>query len=202
MKVIIVRHGQTDENIKKTIAGQAVNSTLNETGVLQAKKLGHHLKNEKIDVAYASDQIRAAHTAEHILEFHPSVTLIKDVNLRERHYGEFEGQPADTAKIAAEQSGLPFEFFRPVGGESHHDVFERIGGFFDGLFKKHKDETVLIVSHGRAISLLLLKILEKPIHKENQELHRPENTGFTVLEIFEGKPAVVHKINSREHLDE
>ena len=201
MKVIIVRHGQTGDNVRKVIAGQGIDSVLNVEGIEQAKKIAKYLGSEKIDVAYVSDQTRAVQTLEHILEFHPSVVVTKDKSLRERHYGELEGQPSHTAKDAAKESGLPYHLFRPKGGESHADVHKRIGDFFKTLFKKHKDQTVLIVSHGRAISLLLVGILDKPLDEEHQEAHRPENTGLTILEIFEGKPPKVLTLNSLEHLN-
>lgn len=201
MKVIIVRHGQTDENINKVIAGQGIDSLLSEGGVQQAKKLGLHLKKEKIDVAYVSDQKRAVQTLEHILEHHLSVKAVKDKDLRERSYGEFEGMLSKEAWETMEKSPLAFELVKPKGGESTTEVHKRVGKFFNSLLDKHKDETVLIVSHGRAIALLLLHILDKPIYKENQEAHRPGNTGVAILEIVEGKPVRVHKLNSLEHLN-
>lgn len=201
MKVIIVRHGQTDENAKGLVAGGGTEALLTAEGVLQAKKLGHWLKNEKIDVVYASDQKRAIHTAEHILEHHPLLKAIKHKSLRERHYGEFEGKPDAIRDAAYEKSLLPFELFKPKGGESCIEVYDRVTKFFSKISKKHTDDTVLIVGHGRTIALLLLKIFDKPIHKENQEEHKPKNTGVAILEIIEGKPVKVHALNNLEHLN-
>ncbi len=201
MKVIIVRHGQTDENVKKLVAGGGTEALLTAEGISQAKKLAHWLKDEKIDVVYASDQKRAIHTAEHILEHHPLLKIIKHKSLRERHYGEFEGKPGEERNVAQEKSPLPFELFKPKGGESTIEVQKRVGKFFNGLSKKHKDDTVLIVAHGRVIAMLLLKIFDKPVHRENQESHKPDNTGVAILEIIEGKPVKVHKLNSLEHLN-
>ncbi len=201
MRLIIVRHGQTDDNVKKVIAGQGADTFLNANGILQAKKAGHHLRNENVNIAYVSDQSRAVQTAKEILEFHPSVKLVKDKKLRERNYGEFEGRPSREVTAAIEATALPFEHYKPKGGESHTQVQARIGKFFEGLLKKYPNGTILIVSHGRAISALLLKILDKPITKENHELHRPENTGFSIVEIFQDKPVKVHKLNSLEHLN-
>lgn len=200
MKVIIVRHGQTDENIKKLIAGQGIDSVLSEGGVEQAKKLGLHLKKEKIDMAYTSDQKRAVQTLEHILEHHPSVNAVKDKSLRERSYGEFEGMLSKEAWGIMEKSPLAFELVKPRGGESTAEVHRRVGKFFNNLLNKHKDETVLIVSHGRAIALLLLHILDKQIHKENQDAHKPGNTGVAIIEIIEDKSTKVHKLNNIDHL--
>ncbi|MDO8530103.1 MAG: histidine phosphatase family protein [bacterium] len=201
MKVIIVRHGQTDDNAKTIVSGGGSDSALSAEGVNQAKKLGHWLKNEKIDVVYVSDQRRAIHTAEHILEHHPLLKIVKHKSLRERHYGEFEGKPDAIRDAAYEKSGLPFELFKPKGGESCVEVYGRVEKFFSKLSKKHKDDTVLIVGHGRTIGLLLLKIFDKPIHEENQSAHKPANTGVAILEILEGKPVKIHKLNSLEHLN-
>ncbi len=201
MKVIIVRHGQTDENAKELVAGGGTEALLTAEGISQAKKLAHWLKNEKIDVVYASDQKRAIHTAEHILEHHPLLKIIKHKHLRERHYGEFEGKPDAMRDAAFKKSLLPFELFKPKGGESCVEVYKRAEKFFSKLSKKHKNDTVLIVGHGRTIALLLLKIFDKPIHEENQTAHKPENTGVAILEILEGKPVKVHKLNSIEHLN-
>ncbi len=99
------------------------------------------------------------------------------------------------------KSPLAFELVKPEGGESIAEVHERVGKFFNSLLNKHKDETVLIVSHGRAIALLLLHILGKPIHEENQMSHRPENTAISILEISEDKPAKIHTLNNIEHLN-
>ena len=52
MKIIIVRHAKTDENAKGADASRESEALLNEEGILQAKKLGHHLKHEKISHAY------------------------------------------------------------------------------------------------------------------------------------------------------
>ena len=201
MKVIIVRQGQTDENVNKLIAGQGIDSLLSKEGIEQAKKLGLHLKNEKIDIAYASDQKRAVQTLEHILEFHPQIKAVKDKKLRERSYGEFEGKPSKEAWEIMKKSPLAFELVKPKGGESTSDVHKRVGKFFNSLLEKHKDETVLIVSHGRAIALLLLHILGKPIHEENQTAHRPENTAIAILELSENQPVKVHTLNNLEHLN-
>jgi len=49
--------------------------------------------------------------------------------LRERGAGEFEGTPLGTVDSAAAAAGLSTRAFRPVGGESWHDVLVRASAF-------------------------------------------------------------------------
>ena len=36
---------------------------------------------------------------------------------------------------------------------------------------------------------------------DEQESHKPANTGVAILEITEGKPVKIHKLNNSEHLN-
>ncbi|MFW5852855.1 MAG: histidine phosphatase family protein, partial [Nanoarchaeota archaeon] len=92
MKLIIVRHGETFENISGICQGQS-DGTLSDKGKLQAKKVAERLKDEKIDALYSSDLQRTVDTANEILRYHPKIELKKDKLLRERYFGEFEGKP-------------------------------------------------------------------------------------------------------------
>ena len=58
MKLILVRHGETNENKNKIVQG-FLNTTLSKIGIQQAKKVANRLKDEKIDFAYSSDLDRA-----------------------------------------------------------------------------------------------------------------------------------------------
>ncbi len=86
---IIVRHGETEWNIKGIRQGN-LDSRLTEKGVTQAKALAQRLAREKFSALYSSDLGRAVHTAKEIaaLTGHEIVT---DARLRERHLGNFSG---------------------------------------------------------------------------------------------------------------
>ena len=175
MKVIIVRHAQTDENVGG--GGLAVRTSevlLNSEGILQAQKLGEHLKGEKISYAYASPQKRAVHTAEHILRHHPHITMRYVEDLREQD---------------------------KKGGESRVQLQARSTKFFHELSQQHPNDTVLVVSHGGTLGVLLLHILEKELTEENYRAHQPKNTEYTMVEIFDDGKKKIHSLNSRQHLD-
>lgn len=202
MKVIIVRHAQTSENVKGGDAERNSEALLTEEGILQAKKLGQYLKDHRITHAYTSPQKRAIHTAEEILAYHVDAELDHVDDLREQNLGKLSALPKNVIRQLHKQAGLPFADFRPEQGESYTDLQKRAAKFFHELLKKHKKEdVVLIVTHGGTLGMLLLYILEKEITQENYKAHKSQNTAFTILEISDDKKVTPHKINSVEHLN-
>ncbi len=210
MKVIIVRHAETTENAKTQDIGHNSEALLTENGILQAEKLGYHLKSEKISHAYVSPQKRAVHTAEKILHHHPSVKLMQVDDLREQSLGIYESVPKHVWKEVKKNTKEPFHLFKPEKGESYSELQARITKFFHNMATRHKDETVLVVSHGGTLGVLLLHILEKELTEENYRAHQPKNTEFTIVEVLkpfdtaQGKSAdlKIHVLNGREHLNE
>ena len=53
--IYIVRHGQTDFNIRQVVQGRGVNSDLNQTGLQQSKYLYDHYRHVPFDVIYTSE---------------------------------------------------------------------------------------------------------------------------------------------------
>ena len=89
MKLLLVRHGETDHNSEDLVSGQQ-DVELNETGVRQAERLANRMDNWDIDSCYSSDLERTCKTVERVAERHGlDIRISKD--LRERSFGEFEG---------------------------------------------------------------------------------------------------------------
>src|SRR3989344_1609773 len=91
MKLILVRHGETEENKADIIQGHW-EGKLNAVGLHQAIKISLRLKGESIDAIYSSDLKRAFKTAQEIAKFHPQIPLTITPELRERYCGKLEGQ--------------------------------------------------------------------------------------------------------------
>jgi len=201
MKLIIVRHGQTDENVGNGLAARESEVLLNEEGVLQAKKLAVHLKSEKISHAYVSPLQRAVQTADHILQHHLEVELVVAEHLNEQNLGAVATMPKAQWKEIKKASTDPWHLFKAEKGESYQEMQARAAEFFHSLLKNHgPNDTVLVVSHGGTLGVLLLDILEKELTEENYRAHQPKNTEFTVVEIFDNGKKRIQKLNSREHL--
>lgn len=65
----LVRHGESDGNLRGTFSGRA-DVALTELGRRQAQLTAEYLAKKRIDVAYASDLVRAFETAEIISRPH------------------------------------------------------------------------------------------------------------------------------------
>jgi len=80
MRIILTRHGQTEENLQGILQGH-LQGKLSQLGKEQARKLALRLKDEKIDYIYSSDLARAADTAKEIAKYHPDtpIKFVKDM---------------------------------------------------------------------------------------------------------------------------
>ena len=95
MRLIITRHGETEENQAGILQGH-LPGKLSVLGIEQARKVALRLKDEKIDLIFSSDLARASDTAKEIAKFHPNVPVKFVKDLRERNYGEFQGKKEST----------------------------------------------------------------------------------------------------------
>lgn len=200
MKIIIVRHAQTDENVGGALASGESEVLLNEEGVRQAQKLAEHLRGYEIAIAYTSPQTRAVHTAKEALKHHLGAEIVPVEPLKEQNLGIYEGKGKAEWKAIKKLSKEPFHLFKPEGGESYIELQNRATDFLQHLVKKHQNDTVLLVSHGGTLGVLLLHLLEKELTKENYEAHQPKNAEVSIIEILENGERKVHALNSNEHL--
>ena len=63
MRLLITRHGETEENVNGVIQGH-LPGKLSKLGLEQIKKIANRLKDEKIDYIYSSDLDRSSETAK------------------------------------------------------------------------------------------------------------------------------------------
>ena len=199
MRLIIVRHAETVENLDDTVCGH-MPGILTEKGRAQAKKLALRLQDEKLDAIYSSDLTRARETTEEIAKFH-DCPVHYDPEVRERNLGVFEGRLRTEYFEAQKMSSSSVEEFKPEGGESFLELKERAWGFLTRLLERyedHEDKTVLISSHGGWIKNLfvaLLNISLEEILKTNQE-----NTCVNIIEIGDDLKAKAVVLNDTGHL--
>lgn len=145
MKILYVRHGQTDWNNENKVQGRTDNP-LNDIGVAQAYETAKKLEEENIDIIISSPQKRAFQTAEIINEKHNKKIEIND-KFVEVGFGDWEGQSLDLnefdfVKYYVENHGA-------LNGESTQDFTSRIYGALDDIIEKYKNcDTILIVAHG------------------------------------------------------
>lgn len=201
MRLFLVRHGQTEENLRGIAQGQAVGGTLTAVGRQQAKQIAQHLKGEHFDVAYVSDLQRAVDTAAEILKHHPQAGVIYEPQVRERKIGiHYEGRHRRHWRRAQRRTKTPFHKFRTRGGESYTDLQNRMKNFLNQLRQAHAGQNVLIVSHGAALATLMIHLLGKSLTREHYLKYLPSNTALSVFEISETGKHELKLLNSIEHL--
>ncbi len=190
MRLIITRHGETEEN-KAGIKQGHLPGTLSELGVRQAEKLAERLKDEKIDLIISSDLARALDTAKIIAKFHPDVDLILNEKLRERYFGKFQGK---TKKEFGIPSHLPVSDFAGDDDiESDKDFFSRGGDLIREVIGR-PEENILLIGHGGIIKSIIGNLLGIENLKEIEGL---KNTSVSIFEYGEMK-----LLNCVRHLDE
>lgn len=144
IKVLYVRHGQTDYNKKMLIQG-SIDIPLNEVGINEASSLHLKLLNTEIDYIFSSPLKRALQTAE-IIKGKRNIPLLIDSRLKEENYGDYEGKTRiDNPDYEKQRRSI---FKRYPHGESYLDVYARISSFFEDIKKDYQNKTILIVAHG------------------------------------------------------
>jgi len=173
----LLRHGQTDWNVTGRWQGQTSGAPgLNDTGRAQAISAREHLTGLRFAAIYCSDLLRARQTAELISEsLNLNITL--ELRLREMHLGVWEGMLSSEIEARypqelAERAHDPLHA-HPPQGESPLEVEERVIPAVMDIAKKYPDDSVLIVSHG--VSLAVIICHAQGISMEEVYEHVPEN---------------------------
>lgn len=194
-KLILIRHGSTDYNVKQKYCG-FVDIALNNKGRAQARRLYRRLKDETVHKVYSSDRKRAIETAGIVFK---GYDIEKIPDLREMHFGIFEG--LTYKQIMKKFPGAykkwiknPFQTVIP-SGESLTILKQRVVKAFKKIILRHPKQTVAVVSHGGAISAFINHILKSEDFWNNI----PESASLTILEVKNNK-FKISLLNDISHL--
>ena len=166
-KIFLIRHGETERNKIGKLQGSSDIKLLPE-GMQQAHLLAEHAPFHNVDAIYSSDLERAVKTAEILAaKFH--LPVIKERGLRETSFGEWEGRfLSDLAK----ENPKGFEKFftrpdkvQPPNGETFLQSQARIMNALGEIIADNDGKSVIVVSHGAAIRLIICAALVIPISK-------------------------------------
>lgn len=164
--ICFIRHGETDWNAQRRIQGQT-DILLNATGRAQALAMAYLAAHVSFDAIYSSDLQRALETAHALaqregLEIHPLPQL------RERHYGIFQGLTAAEGKERYPEAYALYRARDPhydfETGESMMDLATRVVGAVDWMVRRHAGRTIAAVTHGGVLDILYRKATGRPLH--------------------------------------
>jgi probable phosphoglycerate mutase len=201
MKLIAIRHGETEWNIQSREMGQ-LDSALTVRGIQQARAIAKRLSRRRFDALYCSDLGRAIRTAQ-IISAETGVEAVIDPGLRERNMGIFQGL---TRAEMSEQFPLEYLEYRRVRhtfripkGESGQDRLARSIRVLTEIAMRHVDETVVVVTHGGFLMGFFEHVLG--MTPGNGWRFRQENAAFNCFEHLNGTWSLV-TWNETSHLDD
>lgn len=199
-KLLIVRHAESAYNCENRIQGHH-DSGLTRRGLEQAARLARRLKRYRLDRVYSSDLGRAYATTRAITR-HLKVKIVQDPLLREIHLGIWEGmtpQEVDHRYDKGYQKWLRKpSACRIPKGEGIVRFRKRITGRVRAIARANRGRTVLIVTHGGAITTLLADWLKADFDALLLNLQL-DNTGVTFVEETHRRVRI-HCINDTAHL--
>ncbi|ARA95061.1 MAG: histidine phosphatase family protein [Bacteroidetes bacterium] len=199
-----VRHGQTDYNRLGIVQGRGIDSRLNPVGEAQADALARRLQDVSFDAIYASTLRRALQTAEPLRRTRPQVPFYRLADLEEMSWGIYEGQPIGPdlrARLDAWQARWAQGCYDdPIdGGESILDVQRRALRAVEQMLDRHAGGTLLVVTHGRLLRVLLSSLLPEYGLARMQDI-RHANTAVNQL-VHRGDRFEARLLNCTIHLD-
>ena len=169
MRLIIVRHGESEWNQKNLFTGWK-DPDLTEKGIKEAKEAGRKLKAHGLsfDIAFTSVLVRAQHTLDLMLVEigQTGLPVVRNLALNERDYGDLAGLNKNEArkKWGEEQVLIWRRSYdvRPPGGESLKDTLARTLPYYvqEILPCVLRGERTLISAHGNSLRALIM-VLEK-----------------------------------------
>lgn len=187
-RICLIRHGETDWNVKGIIQGQT-DIPLNKLGETQAKQCGRYLKSEQFNVIISSPLKRAKKTTQ-LINHSLNLPIIYDNNLKERYFGVAEGK----SKIELMKS-FPERVY--PGQESRLALNKRVMIAINKIIKSYHNQNILVIAHGAVINSILSSVSN---HEIGSQITTLKNGSFTILNINE--PLwLIDSVNHTQHLE-
>jgi alpha-ribazole phosphatase len=194
MRLLLVRHGDTDFNTSHRFMGHS-DIDLSTGGRRQIECVRDYLKGEKINTAYASDLARTITTAS-IITAGRNIDVVPCPELREMNYGLCEGMTFGEINDKYPQVAnncinfnLSLEF---PEGDTFKDFSDRTVSFLQRL-KKHKPtDTVLVVSHSGPLKALICHFLN--IDMEHWWQIRIDTASVSTVDVT-ARGAILSRLN-------
>ncbi len=195
MTVILVRHGESEGNIRRLMQGQ-LDLPLTEVGREQARLVAARIASMPVSAVYASPLSRAFETAE-VIAMHHALPVQPVEALQEGGWGEAQG--LTWAEVTARwrvDDGRSLAEVIP-GAEATGALRARAARAIDALLDRHDDGVAVCVSHAGTIAQVIAHLIGMP------EGHLPRmSTGNTAVTVVEGRASepVIRLLNDMCHL--
>lgn len=192
--IYLIRHGQTEGNVKGNWLGSRSSNSLNEYGKKQANDVVTTLKEMQVDTSciFSSPTPRALETAEIIQRhFDSPLSIEKFHSLSEINLGILEDRTREQGLLLVPEEIDDWQNnlrdFAPPLGESAIEASERFYESVELISKSYPQKDIVVVTHGVVIKLFLARVLKKAIDTGETEIEVPHTThGSITIFSFDG----------------
>ncbi|MCI3151640.1 histidine phosphatase family protein [Streptomyces sp. GB4-14] len=191
-RIVLVRHGESRGNVDDTVYEREPDHALGltERGRKQAEATGERLRGlfgqERVSV-YVSPYRRTLETLNAFRLDPDLIRVREEPRLREQDWGNWQDRE-DVRLQKAYRDAYGHFFYRFAQGESGADVYDRVGGFLESLFRSFEapdhPPNVLIVTHGLAMRLFCMRWFHWTV-AEFESLSNPGNAEVRMLVLGE-----------------
>jgi probable phosphoglycerate mutase len=196
-RIYLIRHAQSQSNTGEDLT--TGDPDLTDVGIEQARRLGQRMKDQRLDVIYASPLRRTQATAFAIadlngLEVRPKADLVEVVLGQADH--DIRLLPVEEQERIAERIVEEGTWDGFPGSEGSANARERIGRAMDEIIAAHPGQRVAVVCHAAVIQTYISMILGL----ERDFIFYPFNASIASIRA-KGDRRVIWRLNDVGHLD-
>lgn len=198
-EIYLIRHGETNYNLKGIVQGRGVNESLNETGRQQALRFFDAYHHIPFEAVHTSTLKRSQETVNAFIK--KGIPHKAFEELDEICWGKYEGVKS-TPTMKHEYKTMMTDWANGIyqtkieGGENPLELQARQQRYIEALHKM-EEELILICSHGRAMRSLLCTMMGQELKEMSNYPHG--NLSLYKL-IIEDQRFNLEIFNNRDHL--
>lgn len=184
-RLVIIRHGESEAQLRQIISGHDTCTGLSDLGRSQAELLRDRLVRTgelgAVGAVFTSILPRAIETAAIIGPALGGVAAAQECDWCEIHAGEGEGLAWDEYRSGQAVVGDPNDpFHRHMPkSETWAEFFVRAGARLRRVAHEHEGQRVVVVAHGGIIGASFMALGERPVNESVVIAHETTNTSLT-----------------------
>ena len=198
MQLYMIRHGETDWNVKRRLQGRS-DIPLNEEGRRLARITSEALKDIPFTKIYTSPLKRAYETAMLIMGDR-DIPVILEPRIIEISFGEYEGLCCGKEHYNIPDPDFinffnkPEDYQPPKGAESIDELRKRTADFLEEIVhnKAMENDTILVSTHGAALRGMISGISNIGV-KDFWRGGVHKNCAVTIVDVKDGHAVILEE---------
>jgi len=167
-KILVMRHADVYDSPRgeRVLYGNADGYWLSHLGIRQAMASGHYIASQcELDYIAHSPLERTEQTARLVVDHNPANPRFEAVpDIRDIGVDPWAGNLLRTEWTDNRQKYWEMQMSGEVPGLEHpEEIQKRVVRAFNRIIEEHRDENILLVSHGDPICFLLQHLLHEPL---------------------------------------